>query len=84
MYFSDLKTAYPLVEKDIFVVNSFEVQDFELDGDSVALSFSLSPGYIHSVMPELLKYRISCRSFIHMEDNQAAFHILRRDLAQLF
>ena len=84
VYFSDLKTAYPLVEKDIFVVNSFEVQDFELDGDSVALSFSLSPGYIHSVMPELLKYRIGCRSFIHMEDNQAAFHILRRDLAQLF
>lgn len=84
VYFSDLKTAYTLREKDIFVVNSFEVQDFELDGGSSALSFSVSPEFVGSVAPELLKYKVDCRSFLHMEEKQGAFDVLRQDLARAF
>lgn len=51
--FSDLKTAYELQEKDIFVVNSFEVQEFELEPDSIALSFMVSTDFISHVAPEL-------------------------------
>lgn len=32
VYFSDLKTAYPLREEDIFVVNSFEVRTLNWTG----------------------------------------------------
>ncbi|MGN1001787.1 MAG: helix-turn-helix domain-containing protein [Oscillospiraceae bacterium] len=84
VYFSDLKTAYALREKDIFVVNSFEVQDFELDGESTALSFSVTPEFVGQVAPELLKYKVNCRSFLYVEEKQAAFDVLRQDLARAF
>ncbi|MGN0999671.1 MAG: helix-turn-helix domain-containing protein, partial [Faecousia sp.] len=84
VYFSDLKTAYTLRERDIFVVNSFEVQDFELDGESAALSFSVSPEFLGSVAPELLKYKVDCRSFLHVDEKQSAFDVLRQDLARAF
>ncbi|MGN0427526.1 MAG: helix-turn-helix domain-containing protein, partial [Agathobacter sp.] len=84
VYFPDLKTTYTLREKDIFVINSFEVCDFELDEEAAALSFSVSQGFTNSIAPELLKYRINCRSFLYMEDKQAAFDVLRQDLAKAF
>lgn len=84
IYFPDLKTTYTLQEKDIFVVNSFEVQDFELDGESAALSFSVSPEFVDSVAPELLKYKVDCRSFLHVDEKQSAFDVLRQDLARAF
>ena len=84
IYFSDLKTTYTLREKDIFAVNGFEIQDFELDGEAAALSFSISPGFISDVAPELLKYRVNCRSFLYEKQKQAAFDVLRQDLARTF
>lgn len=84
IYSSDLKTAYALRETVIFVINSFEVQDFELDGDSSALSFSVSPQFINNVAPELLTHRINCRSFLYADEEQPAFHALRQDLARAF
>lgn len=84
IYFSDLKTTYTLREKDIFAVNGFEIQNFELDGEAAALSFSISPGFISDVAPELLKYRVNCRSFLYEKQKQAAFDVLRQDLARTF
>lgn len=84
IYFPDLKTVYTLKEKDIFVVNAFEVQEFELDSDGVALSFLISPEFVTDVAPELLRYRICCHSFLHVEEKQEAYDLLRKDLAQTF
>lgn len=84
IFFSDLKTAYTLQEKDIFVVNSFEVHEFELEHDSVALSFMISPEFVNHVAPELLRFRIDCRSFLHVKEQQPIFDLLRRDLACVF
>lgn len=84
VYFPDLDTAYTLRERDIFAVNSFEIQDFELDENSAALSFSITPGFIGDVAPELLKYKVNCRSFLYTEERQSAFDVLRRDLARAF
>lgn len=84
VYFSDLKMTYPLREKDIFAVNSFEVQSFELDEDATALSFVVTPEFVGNVAPELLKYRVNCRSFLYVEEKQPAFDVLRQDLARAF
>lgn len=84
IYFSDLKTVYTLKERDIFVVNAFEVQEFELDKDGTALSFLVSSEFVRAVAPELLRYRINCRSFLHVEENQSVYDLLRKDLAQIF
>lgn len=84
VYFSDLKTTYTLREKDIFTVNSFEVQSFELDEGAAALSLSIMPEFVGSVAPELLKYRVNCRSFLYVEEKQLAFDVLRQDLARAF
>lgn len=84
VFFPDLETAYVLKEADIFVVNCFEVRSLELDPDGVALSFLLSPDFVGRVSPELLKYRINCRSFLYEETGQGAFHGLRQKLAVAF
>ena len=84
IYFSDLKTVYTLKEKDIFVVNTFEVQEFEIDGDGVALSFMISPEFVRDIAPELLRYRINCRSFLHVEEKQQSYDLLRSDFAKMF
>lgn len=65
-------------------MNSFEVQEFELDAGSAALSFSVSPQFINNVAPELLTHRVNCRSFLYAGEEQPAFHALRQDLARAF
>lgn len=84
VFFPDLKTAYTLREKDIFVVNSFEVQELELAPESVALSFRVAREFVNQISPELMQHRIDCRSFLHVEDRQPVFDILRRDLSEVF
>lgn len=84
IYFPDLKSVYTLREKDIFVVNTFEVQEFELDYSGTALSFMISQEFVQNMAPELLRYRINCRSFLHLEGKQKIYDVLRKDLAKAF
>lgn len=82
--FLDMKREYLVKERDIFVINSFEPYRFELEGESIALSFLISLEFIASVSPELLKYKINCRSFLQDEDCQEYFDLIRCDLAHVF
>lgn len=84
IYSDNRKMAFTLREKDIFAVNSFEMQKIELEVDAVALSLSVAPRFIASVSPEILRYKIDCRSFLHAEDKQNTFDALRCDLAMAF
>lgn len=84
VYFTDIKTEYAVGERDIFVINGLEMQILELDEDAVALSLSVTPEFITSVSPEILKYKIDCRSFLYGEEKQEPFDVLRSDLARAF
>ncbi|MDE6846557.1 MAG: helix-turn-helix domain-containing protein [Lachnospiraceae bacterium] len=84
IYFANTKTVYTIQEEDIFVINSFEMQNMELEEDAAALSFSISLRFVFSMCPELLKYQINCRSFLYSKDKQETFDILRCDLARIF
>ena len=84
VYFTDTKTEYTVCETDIFVFNSFEMHNFELKGNSLALSLTVSTEFLVSINPELLKYRIHCYSFLYEEKQQQPFDVLRRDLAKAF
>lgn len=84
IYYANVKKAYTVREEDIFVINSFEMQNLELEGNAVALSFSASLRFAMAMNPEVLKYRIDCRSFLHAENKQEPFDVLRRDLAKVF
>lgn len=84
VYLSNMKTVYTVREGDIFVINSFEMQNLELEGSAAALSFSVSLRFASAVSPELLQYQIDCRSFLYGEDKQEAFDTLRRDFASVF
>lgn len=70
VFFSDLETAYPLKQTDVFVVNCFEVRGLELDPNGVALSFLVSQEFVGRIAPELLKRRINCRFFLYEETKQ--------------
>lgn len=69
---------------DIFVINSFQMAELELDRDASILSLKLSLRFLASVSQELLNCRIDCRSFLYGQDQQETFDILRHDLAQAF
>lgn len=84
VYFTDIKTEYAVGERDIFVINGLEMRILELDEDAVALSLSVTPEFITSVSPEILKYKIDCRSFLYGEEKQEPFDVLRSDLARAF
>ncbi|WP_027293685.1 GH39 family glycosyl hydrolase [Robinsoniella sp. KNHs210] len=84
IYFANTKTAYTVQEEDIFVINSFEMQNLELEESAVALSFSISLRFLYSMSPEILKYQINCRSFLYSKTKQEAFNILRSDIAKAF
>lgn len=82
--FGNMKTLYQVQEEDIFVINSFEVHSFELEEDAAALSLTMSLRFVNACNPEILKYQINCRSFLHERDNQDIFDILRQNLAATF
>lgn len=84
VYFTDIKKEYTVRERDIFVINGFEMQNFKLEEDAIALSLSVALEFITSVSPEILKHKIICRSFLYAENNQEPFDVLRRDLAKAF
>lgn len=84
IYFAEMKMSYSVKEKDIFVINSFEIHNFELEENAIALSFFVSLKFITSVCPEILKHKINCRSFLHAENKQESFNVIRCDLAQAF
>lgn len=84
IYFANMKSVYAVQEEDIFVINSFEMQNLELEQNALALSFSLSLRFVSAMNPDMLKYQINCRSFLHDENRQDAFDIVRNDLARAF
>ncbi len=71
-------------QEDIFVVNQFELCSVDMTPETLLLSLTLSSDIIASLYPELLHYKIGCRSFMASEDNQENFDIIRRDVAQAF
>ena len=84
IHFANTKAAYTVREEDIFVINSFEIHNLELQENATALSFSISLRFLYSMNPELLKYQVSCRSFLYGNDKQESFNRLRSDLARVF
>ena len=76
--------VYRINERDIFAVNSFQMLELELDGDTCALSLSISLHYLASVSPELLNHRVNCRSFLYPKDRQGIYDVLRNNLARAF
>ena len=84
IYFPDGKTAYTVREEDIFVINSFEMQNFELEENAAALSMTVSLRFAAAVNPEILQYQMNCRSFLYDRDRQEPFDVLRSSFAKAF
>lgn len=82
--FANTKTNYTVHETDIFVINSFEMHNFDLEEGGIALSLSFSLGFVMSINPEILKYHINCCSYFHTEHKQEPFDVLRGELARAF
>lgn len=82
--YNNMKSAHTVVESDIFVVNSFEMCNLELESNAVALSFSVSLEYLSQMSPEILKYQVHCHSYLHAKNRQTPFDALRKDLAKTF
>ncbi len=84
IYFTDTKRTYAVREEDIFVINRFEIQNFELEEDAIALSLFISLQFAADVSPEFLQYPVNCRSYFHLDGKQERFDRLRREFADAF
>lgn len=84
IYFMDTKRMYTVREEDIFVINSFEISNFELEEDAIALSLFVSLRFAADVDPEFLQYPVNCRSYFHSDGKQERFDRLRGELADTF
>lgn len=76
--------VYRVQEKDLFVVNGFQICSIDLNEQGILLSLKMSADAIASVYIEFLKYEIECRSFLFTEEQQEAFDVIRSDLARVF
>lgn len=76
--------VYQIREKDLFVVNGFQICSIDLNEQGILLSLKMSADAIASVHIEFLKYEIECRSFLFTEEQQEVFDIIRSDLARVF
>lgn len=76
--------VYRVQEKDLFVVNGFQICSIDLNEQGILLSLKMSADAIASVHIEFLKYEIECRSFLFTEEQQEAFDVIRSDLARVF
>lgn len=84
IFFENARMGYALQEADIFVINSFELHNLELDEGAVALSLHISLRFAAAVNSELLKYPVNCRSFLYGKDKQGSFDVLRSGFAEVF
>lgn len=60
--------VYRVQEKDLFVVNGFQICSIDLNAQGILLSLKMSADAIASVHIEFLKYEIECRSFLFKEE----------------
>ena len=76
--------TYAISREDIFVINSFQMHSVVLEENGLAISLSLSPSFLAAASPETEDRSVNCKSFLHEEEKQQLFDIIRKDLALAF
>lgn len=76
--------TYAISREDIFVINSFQMHSVVLEENGLAISLSLSPSFLAAASPETEDRNVNCKSFLHEEEKQQLFDIIRKDLALAF
>lgn len=82
MLFLD-SNSYPIQEKDIFVVNSYQIHSVELSEGGYLLSFLIAPEFFEHLLPKTGNYRFDCKSFLFSLQEQDQFDKLRCRLADV-
>ena len=81
LYELDGTSVYSVKEGDIFVINSFCMRQLDLEDGASAIALRISSSFITAISPETANLYINCKSFLHAQDRQENFDILRRDSA---
>ena len=84
LYELDGTSVYSVKEGDIFVINSFCMRQLDLEDGASAIALRISSSFITAISPETANLYINCKSFLHAQDRQENFDILRRDFARAF
>lgn len=84
LFFERENRIHTIKEKDIFVINSFQMHALELNEDALAIALMLSPGFLMSMNSEIMSISFDCRSFLYPENKQEKFDVLRREFARTF
>ncbi len=71
--------TYAISREDIFAINSFQMHSVVLEENGLAISLSLSPSFLAAASPETEDRSVNCKSFLHEEEKQQLFDIIRKD-----
>jgi xylan 1,4-beta-xylosidase len=82
--FGKSKNAYLIKEKDIFIVNRYQVRSINLSKGGAAISLSIPMELIVSLHPENAGSGFECKSFLYPDENQDSFDVVRRDFTRAF
>lgn len=84
LYTGKNNSVYTVCEKDIFVMNPFELYTLNLKPDALALSLSIPPSFVSIFYSGIPACEINCHSYQFDKTRQKDFDIIRKDLAHAF
>lgn len=75
--------SYNIQEKDIFIVNSYQVHSVTMKESGYLLSFLIAPEYFEQLLSDREKKSFECKSFLYSLQEQKEFDVLRSRLANI-
>ncbi|WIV12347.1 helix-turn-helix domain-containing protein [Proteiniborus sp. MB09-C3] len=73
-----------LSENDLILINRNEIHNTsKTEEDNIILALQINPEYYSSHYPQIGKMVFQCKSFLHGDDKQERFDIIRHYLAQI-
>lgn len=80
--FIDSQT-YDIQEKDIFVINSYQIHSVKMSGEGMLFSLLINPEFVRNLLPETEYYKFECKSFLPSIQEQHPYDEIRKQLAEV-
>ena len=75
--------SYDIEEKDIFVVNSYQIHSVKMADEGKLFSLLINPEFVHNLLPEAEHYKFECKSFLPSVNDRKPYDEMRKQLAEV-
>lgn len=75
--------SYDIQEKDIFVINSYQIHSAKMSEEGKLFSLLIDPEFVRNLLPETEYYKFECKSFCSSSHDKVPYDEVRKRLAQV-